>query len=221
MYAADASRFHLRRAVAARADAAVEGLAPRFLLRRGRVPPAKVWYLGAVRLLTIGLALLAFPLLHCPGPTCPGSRVQSADGTCVREDIADFIACVNNSGSKQLSREDAKRISASAAQVGGSAEWSDSMRQQYSGPAEQHQAAVIEQCVRMTSRTPGASPRPEDDYEARAKACRERRATSECAVDSDCCLGERCIDPCASSAASPASKTLLAQACPKPRCGPK
>ncbi|HQY64100.1 MAG: hypothetical protein IPF92_29960 [Myxococcales bacterium] len=178
-----------------------------------------------MRLLTIGLALLpllALPLLHCGGPTCPGSRVQSADGTCVREDIADFIACVNNSGSKQLSREDAKRISASAAQVGGSAEWSDSMRQQYSGPAEQHQAAVIEQCVRMTSHAPGATPHqaPQDDYEARAKACRERRATSECTVDADCCLGERCIDPCA-SAASPASKSLLAQACPKPRCGPK
>ena len=182
-------------------------------------------YLGRVnsRALLAAAMLLAPMLLECGGPSCPTSRVRSADGVCVREDIADFIACVNNSGSKQISTEDAKRISATAAQVGTSAEWSDSMKAQYSGPAEKHQAAVIEQCVRMTSHDSSASSSkkdPADDYETRAKVCRERRATSECAVDGDCCPGERCIDPCASSADT-SSRSLFAQACPKPRCGPK
>lgn len=110
------------------------------------------------------LVALSIPLLNCGAPACPASRARATDGTCVRQDIVDFIACINNVGGKELSAEHKREISASASEATATAGWSDTVRERYAGPAKEQQSKVIDQCIRMADAPKNAPPRSFDGY---------------------------------------------------------
>ncbi len=98
------------------------------------------------------VASAAAGLLLCIGGggcanSCPSGRTPGSDGTCIREDVHDFTACINNAGGKIISKEEAVRINASVSQVAGGSEWQRKVLEKYDGPSAENQRTVIEHCT--------------------------------------------------------------------------
>lgn len=106
------------------------------------------------------MAILAMAATGC-GSSCPQGRVETADGTCVRQDVVDFAACVRAAGGSEISREDAHSITATAFGASGTVGWQNSVRDRFNGPAVEHQRMVIETCI---TRTADAGPSPDLSY---------------------------------------------------------
>lgn len=104
--------------------------------------------------------VVTFPLLtlNACGSSCPHGRVETPEGTCVRQDVVDFATCVRSAGGSEISRADARTIAASAFGVSGTVGWRNDVRARYAGPGAEHQRLVIDHCM---ARTVSSEPAPD------------------------------------------------------------
>src|SRR4051812_20229413 len=104
-----------------------------------------------MRLITALLASSFIPLTALAGcrPACPVGR-SDVNGTCVRDDVADFIVCIRNSNGAQLTSDRGNSLQAEAEYAGAkartAADLKDKLEQVYPPQSAENARLIIRAC---------------------------------------------------------------------------